>query len=223
MLKRRSREISIFNLSLLDVFASAMAAFLIIMIILLPYYERDAIAEQARIVELERALESSQNAQAQAEAARDAAEAQAQSARAEAERERQRADSLASRLARTFLVLYIRWNTRDDVDLHVIDPSGAEFYFEHKTRPGRPGELSEDTVNGPGNEVWEVRDTPPGGYRIFARLYKVKDTRKPVEVQGRVFHRDGSNPFPTVRLRETGDSVLITTIHVDEDGNVELR
>jgi hypothetical protein len=126
-------------------------------------------------------------------------------------------------LAHTFLVLYIRWNTIDDVDLHVIDPSGAEFYFEHKTRPGRPGELSEDTINGPGNEVWEVRDAPSGDYRIVAHLYKVKDRRKPVEVQGRVFHRDGSHAFPSVRLGKAGESALITTIQVDADGNVMLR
>ncbi|EIC23190.1 YfaP family protein [Thiorhodovibrio frisius] len=223
MLKRRSREISIFNLSMLDVFASAMAAFLIIMIILLPYYERDAIADQSRIAELQQALDATQAELASAEAAREAAEAETQSARAEAERQRQQAESLVSRLARTFLVLYIRWNTLDDIDLHVIDPSGAEFYFEHKTRPGRPGELSEDTINGPGNEVWEVRDAPPGRYQIFAQLYKDKDARKPAVVQGRVFHRDGSNAFPTVRLNRTSESALITTIQVDADGNVMLR
>ncbi|WPL17984.1 hypothetical protein Thiowin_03032 [Thiorhodovibrio winogradskyi] len=223
MLKRRSREISIFNLSMLDVFASAMAAFLIIMIILLPYYDRDAIAEQSWIAELEQDLNAAQEALSRSEAAHAATEAEAGAARAEAEQQQQRADRLASRLARTFLVLYIRWNTLDDIDLHVIDPSGAEFFFEHKTRSGRPGELSEDTVNGPGNEVWEVRDAPSGDYRIVAHLFKVKDRRKPVEVQGRVFHRDGSNAFPNVQLHRSDASVLITTIQVDNDGNVTLR
>lgn len=42
-LKKRNREISIFNLSMLDVFASAMGAFLIIMVVLLPYYRKHEI------------------------------------------------------------------------------------------------------------------------------------------------------------------------------------
>jgi hypothetical protein len=82
MLKRRSREISTFNLSMLDVFASAMAAFLIIMIILLPYYERDAIADRSQIAALRQALDATRDALASAEAAREAAEAQAQAAQA---------------------------------------------------------------------------------------------------------------------------------------------
>lgn len=81
MLKRRSREISIFNLSMLDVFASAMAAFLIIMIILLPYYERDAIADRSQIAALRQALDATRDALAKAEAAREAAEAQAEAFR----------------------------------------------------------------------------------------------------------------------------------------------
>lgn len=37
-MKKRNREINIFNISMLDVIASAMGSFLIIMVVLLPYY-----------------------------------------------------------------------------------------------------------------------------------------------------------------------------------------
>ncbi|WP_295399428.1 hypothetical protein [uncultured Thiocystis sp.] len=143
-MRRRSREINVFNLSMLDVIAGAMAAFLIVMVILLPYYDKDAIDQQAVIAELRQTLAQQQAALQAAQIEADAARAQAQASAAETARQRQRADALAQQLARTFLVLYVRWDTFDDVDLHVIDPSGAEFWWnEHKTLPGRPGELSE--------------------------------------------------------------------------------
>jgi hypothetical protein len=233
-MRRRNREINIFNLSMLDVISGAMAAFLILVVVLMPYYRKEHIDYQAIIAQLRQQLdEAARRAQTAERSAREAqtqaqaAVAQARSAQAaaqqEAQRQSQRADALARELARTFLVLYVRWNTGDDVDLHVVDPSGAEFYYEAKTIPGRPGELSEDTTVGPGNEVWEVRDAPPGDYRVYAKLFAVKDARKPVEIQGRVFHRDGSEAFSPGRLAAQGDKVPIATVRVDAEGNVSLR
>jgi hypothetical protein len=215
-MRARNREISIFNLSMLDVISGAMAAFLIIMVVLLPYYRKEHIDYQAAIDELRREL-----------AAADSAAAQARQRVAALEAELQRAEAsnaeLASKLAKTFLVLYVRWDTRDDVDLHIIDPAGAHFYFERKTIAGRPGVLSEDTIVGPGNEVWEVRDAPPGEYRVRVQLFEVKDPRKPIVVKGRVFHRDGSDSFDETRLsteREFADVAIIT---IAADGSVTLR
>jgi hypothetical protein len=242
--RRRNREINIFNLSMLDVIAGAMAAFLIIMIVLMPYYRKEHIDYQAIVAELQRQLAQAQH-QAQAAAARTAAaeeaaraaesaaadaaeqvraaQAAAAAANAQAQQQRERAEGLERRLAKTFLVLYVRWNTRDDIDLHVIDPSGAEFSFQRKTISGRPGELSEDTINGPGNEVWEIRDAPPGDYRVLVHLYAVKDCTKPVSIQGRVFHRDDSHAFSTVHLRTQGETVPVATIVVDAQGGVSVR
>jgi hypothetical protein len=254
----RRQALSTVNLAMLDVIAGAMAAFLIIMVILLPYYDKDALDQQVQVEVLQRSvadLEAAlRSARAEAEAARaqagqtadeaelrrtiaelqdalraaraEAASADAKAGRAEAEAERQaqRAEGLARQLARTFLVLYVRWDTLDDVDLHVIDPSGAEFYWDgHKTIPGRPGELSEDSIIGPGNEVWEIRDAPPGEYRIEVKLYGIRDARKPVVVRGRVFHRDGSAVFNDVSLSRLGERRRIATVRVDAQGGVSVR
>jgi len=260
-MRPRHREISTLNLAMLDVIAGAMAAFLILMVILLPYYERETVDQEALIAELRQALAEARAAQsaaasaaqaaqaqmiqAQADlaaaetqrnqaalaaaeiqetrAALAAAQAQASQAQAEAARQEARAEGLARQLARTFLVLYVRWDTHDDVDLHLTDPSGAEFWWDgHKTLPGRPGELSEDNILGPGNEVWEIREAPPGDYQVEVRLYQVRDSRKPVVVKGRVFHRDGSAVFPAVALAQRGQRERIATIRVDEDGGVRL-
>ncbi len=253
-MRPRHREINTLNLSMLDVIAGAMAAFLILMVILLPYYERETVNQEEIITELRQALTEARAVQSAAEsaartaqadlaaaetqrnqaalaaaeiqetrAALAAAQAQASQAQAEAARQAERAEGLARQLARTFLVLYVRWDTHDDVDLHLTDPSGAEFWWNgHKTLPGRPGELSEDNIVGPGNEVWEIREAPPGDYRVEVRLYQVRDTRKPVLVKGRVFHRDGSAVFPAVALAQRGQRERIATLRVDENGGVRL-
>ena len=227
----RHREISVFNLSMLDVIAGAMAAFLILMVILLPYYDQDATDRQAaldaarqRIAVLETALRDARAETAAAQAAAESAQTQAARSAAETASQEQRAETLARQLARTFLVLYIRWDSRDDVDLHVTDPSGAEFWWNgRKTVPGRPGELSEDAIMGPANEVWEIRDAPPGDYRIEANLYTIRDARKPILIQGRVFHRDGSLSFAPAPLSSPNQRARIATIHVDAAGQVSLR
>lgn len=243
-MRRRNREINIFNLSMLDVIAGAMAAFLIIMIVLMPYYRKEHIDYQAIIAELQAQLAQAQQqaqtaadrasaaeeaARAAQSAATDAAEqvraaqAAAAAANAQAQQQRERAEGLARELAKTFLVLYVRWNTRDDIDLHVIDPSGAEFSFQRKTISGRPGELSEDTTNGPGTEVWEIRDAPPGAYRVFVHLYAQQDRAQPATIQGRVFHRDGSDALRTAQLRTPGETAPVATIVVDAQGAVSIR
>ncbi len=235
-MRPRHREISTLSLSMLDVIAGAMAAFLILVVILLPYYEKETVNQEVLMAELRQAATAAQAAQAaehaaqvaqaqanQAQADMAAAQAQARQAQTEAERQQARAEGLARQLANTFLVLYVRWDTHDDVDLHLTDPSGAEFWWDrHKTVPGRRGELSEDNIVGPGNEVWEIRDAPPGDYRVDVRLYQVRDTRKPVVVKGRVFHRDGSEVFPEVALSQRGQRERIATIRVDEGGGVRL-
>ncbi len=242
----RRQALNTVNLAMLDVIAGAMAAFLIIMVILLTQADKTAVDQQpgidnlqicafgcasdktevdqqAQIDALRRGVAELEAALRAARAEAAAADAKASRAEAESERQAQRAEGLARQLARTFLVLYVRWDTLDDVDLHVIDPSGAEFFWGHKTIPGRPGELSEDSVIGPGNEVWEIRDAPAGEYRIEVKLYGIRDARKPVVVRGRLFHRDGSAVFNAVSLSRPGERRRIATVRVDAQGGVSVR
>lgn len=207
---------------MLDVISGAMAAFLIIMIVLLPYYTKDHIDYQAIIDSLQQQLQQA-NAQAD-EVQRQLAQVQDQLNEMQGQLNRAQAENqeLARRLAKTFLVLYIRWNTRDDVDLHVIDPSGAKFSFQRKTIPGRPGELSEDATVGPANEVWEIRDAPPGEYRVEVELYSSNGGDNPT-VDGRVFHRDGSEAFRQIRLTQERQPLSLARITVAADGAVSVR
>ena len=77
-MKKRSRELSIFSMSALDLFASALGAFILITVVLLPFFPNLNMSGQAQ----------AELAQAQAELA----QAQAQSEREKAELEREKAE-----------------------------------------------------------------------------------------------------------------------------------
>jgi hypothetical protein len=273
--KRLNREISVFNMSMLDVITGALGAFLMIMIILFPHYNRDTSELLAEIQEQEAriaALESEANAaqlaladaraevteaERRAEAAEELAEEAAAdleaavAARAEAERRANTADAelaeaerrareseterdrLRERLDKTFLVVLIQWQTdAQDVDMHVVDPSGAHFNFGRSTVDGRRGELSEDQTGGPGIEVWQIEEADPGEYRVYVKLYSRHGNPANPSVRGRVYFRDGRGDLRDMVLRVEDQDVevsgllmeqLMATIMVGADGSVSIR
>lgn len=288
-MKRFNRDINVFNMSMLDVITGALGAFLMIMIILLPHYERDsselladiqALEERIAILEedataTELALadaraeaaeaasraEAAEASTAAAEAERDAAVAAlaeaedrsdsadvalaaaerraetAEAARAEAQRRESEAeterDRLRERLDKTFLVVLAQWRTNDqDVDMHVVDPSGAHFYFGRRTVDGRMGELSEDQTSGPGIEVWQIEEADAGEYRIYVKLFSRSGNSANPSVRGRVYFRDGRGDLRDMVLSvedqntETSalsNEQLMGTILVGGDGSVTIR
>ncbi len=230
-MKPRNREINIFNLSMLDVISGAMGAFLIIMVILLPYYKKETIdyereLKQSRASEevARKAAQTVESAQRSAEAAARKAEESARAAQADADQNRQRAAAAAQQLAKTFLLVHIQWDTKyQDVDLHVVDPTGTEFSYEHKTYPGRPGTLSVDSQFGPGNEVWSNPSASPGDYRIYANLYNTHGVNDTPTVTGSVIHRDGSTALPPMQLSAARQKTLMATVTVSADGRVSIH
>ena len=121
-MKRRDRQISIFNLSMLDVMAGAMGVFLSIAVILLPYYKKDVVAQIEQLeqqlsdaeAQIEAARDSLQNAQVQATAAEDSAQAlSSELAQAEA-----RGDSLAQAIDRLGFTI-------SEKAVFVVDVSGS--------------------------------------------------------------------------------------------------
>ena len=308
-MKFRSREINVFGISALDLFASALGAFILISIVLMPYFlsemsqeveqMRQALAQsraaeaearkglaQSRTAEAEarKGLAQSRAAEAEARkrlarsraaeaearkglaqsraAAEEArknltqsrtAEAQARERLAQARRAREQCQQQTAacrrelggvrgaaaglrscraelqacekKLSKTFLAIVIKWPTdKHDVDLHVIDPAGEEFYFNRPIVPGRPGKLSADTEQGPGVEVWEVSNAPAGKYRVRYNLFNRWGNPADAIVEGGVYHRDGYYRFPRRRLSEEGrrHAVLVAVLTVKADGSVEI-
>ena len=206
-MKRRNREISIFSMSALDLFASALGAFILIAIAIFPYFPNTGRtagprppapaapgpALERQLEEIRRQLAEAQSRLAEArEEARDreenqnllvlvevegelaAARARLADAAADArdleeirdrlilaqgrlaaaqERERGLERALQDERRRKFLLITISWDRDDDVDLHIVDPRGREYYYAARRHAGSPAQFEEDTTHGPGNEV----------------------------------------------------------------------
>ena len=149
-----------------------------------------------------------------------------QPARSELQQCHAKLEACEEKLSKTFLAVVIQWPTRQhDVDLHIIDAAGAEFFYSEPRQPTRPGELSADTTTGPGVEIWEVTEAPPGEYRVLYNLYAHNDNPEDAIVKGGAYHRDGHDAFRERRLAREGrdNALLVAIITVGDDGNVEIE
>ena len=232
-MRLRSKEINVFNMSALDLFASALGAFILITLVLFPYFPNTGDSQErvdevkAELAQTEAELEqtgaeleqtSAELEQANAEMERlraqqkpdlerelqamreqlDACQAQREEAQAALNacqaqlRETEAADSALGacenrnrqmrqelqsapqQLRKKFVLVVISWSTNDDIDLHIIDPAGREYYYEKKFHSGSRAKLEEDNTRGPGNEIWlhpAGRTRPlPGVLQILQRL-----------------------------------------------------
>jgi uncharacterized protein YfaP (DUF2135 family) len=120
--------------------------------------------------------------------------------------------------------VHIQWGTKlQDVDLHVVDPTGTEYYYKHKSYPGRTGTLSVDSQFGPGNEVWSSPSASPGDYQVYANLYETHGINEIPTITGSVIHRDGSTVLPPTQLAAKQKKYLVATVRVGSDGRVSLQ
>jgi Ca-activated chloride channel family protein len=96
------------------------------------------------------------------------------------------------------------WDNRNDLDLHVVSPSGEEIYYGHK-RSFDGGELDVDmnvrgeTTKPVENIYWPKGGAPSGRYRVFVQNYRyherrggVTDFKVELWVNNEVSHFEGS-------------------------------
>lgn len=273
-MRRRNRDINIFNMSALDLFASALGAFILLAVVIFPYFPNTARAVVAppspppptpdpglrqqlddvqrqladaqrqlaearddagdledvrdRLAEVEDQLTASREQLAEAEHGASEAEdtrrrlAEAEERLAEArDREDRLQEDLEGERRRKFLLVTISWSRDDDVDLHIVDPRGNRYYYGARHYPGSPAQFEEDTVDGPGNEVWLHPRVEPGRYEIHYNLYS--RTSASVSVRGSVVHSHGRHELRAVPLSVEDDRQIVATVVVDGQGNVEVR
>ena len=271
-MKKRSREINVFSVSALDLFASALGAFILMALIFMVFFSmtsRDAgeseeiqaalerceaqlAAAQTRSSALESQLAAAEARSAEMEeqlaqtvdsAALQACRSQlaeAQAALAESEHalaacltERDAAGGLAEQLQRaedelencqralqkTFVLVIASWSSSDDVDLHVVDPAGREFYYQNRRAAGSPAALEEDNTHGPGNEVWLHPAADPGRYRVCYKLYRGSPT---ATVRGSILWQEGKIEIPNLGLTRVDQVRLAVEVLVDENGRITL-
>ncbi len=64
------------------------------------------------------------------------------------------------------------WDTRADIDIHVLEPGGSHIYWESRNG-NEGGELDVDDVDGygPENVYWVQGQGPPGDYKWYVHYY----------------------------------------------------
>ena len=116
------------------------------------------------------------------------------------------------------------WYCRNDLDLHIICPSGEEIYYSHmKSRCG--GFLDVDmnvggeTTKPVENIRWKKGKAPKGSYRVFVRNYDIHGNcaaatnfRVELEIDGKVQHFEGTTPKD-----KTGHSSDVICFEFDYD------
>ena len=229
-MKRRSREVNIFSMSALDLFASAMGAFILIAVVTLPFFPRTGdskigvteACEQLQNCESAVLLEATQQNLRICENVLETTQQALHRSEQNLQGAQQQLDSCMDQIKQKYLLVIMSWPSRSDIDLHVVDPAGREFYFAEPSFPGSQAALEEDNVNGPGNEVWLHPQATPGVYRVFYKLFN-KRGRGATTVRGLILYSDGRQEIPDRNMSREDEKVLVATIVVDSDGGVAVR
>ena len=140
-MRARNREFNILNMSFLDVICGAMGAFLIVMVILMPYYKKEAQDFLQSIGNLKQELAESSQRLEETETELDRAEKRIR----ELEQELQKSQSQNSALQRsvdevrkrrdTPLLVRLKWpSLLVDLDLYLVQPTGHAVGFACKKR-----------------------------------------------------------------------------------------
>ena len=246
-MKRPNREINIFGMSALDLFASALGAFILISLVLFPYFpnissappepppsvqdpetlqacQSDLAQTRKNLAQTLEELQISQEAQANL--------TQAQSALQESQKSLQKAQEklqhCAKKLRQKFLLVLMSWGNRgDDVDLFIRDPLGNVFFHDQKTNPGTPAKFEEDNRNGPGNEIWLHPQATSGKYEICYNYYESRKGINRVAVRGAYVTPAGRHSLGTTTLYTAGQGAASTqhvaSILIDRQGKATLQ
>ncbi|MER8937882.1 hypothetical protein NKH82_00020 [Mesorhizobium sp. M0915] len=219
-------------MSVLDMFASALGAFIMISIILFPYFNNTKLLEETRknleqtkalVVMVEGEVESKKKiVQKNDEELEKFPASTAALGKCQA-----RITACKAETTDTFLVIGVEWDERCDVDLYVTDPGGHQYYFIKKKFDGSEAELSLDMRDGPGIEVWQSPKAPPGEYKIAYKAPSCTALESPggeVLVKGWVIDRSaGRSALPDMRITNVAKDGDLATIAVNSDGSIAIQ
>lgn len=146
---------------------------------------------------------------------------------------KQRVESAGGQYKNVDIRASLIWNNRNDLDLHIVPPSGEEVYYGHK-RSACGGWLDVDmnvqgeTLKPVENIRWSQNEAPEGRYKVFVRNYAFHEQDKAptffkveIEIAGEIQHFEGTiSPN-----RETGpdSDQLMMEFHYDPRSARENR
>ena|ERR1700691_3712595 len=219
-------------MSVLDMFASALGAFIMVSIILFPFYTQDIDAQLTASIEALatkngelRSIQESVSEAEQRNARQKILVEEVQEQRRQSTRCRQELLVCVSALADTFLIVVMQWEDNIDLDLHVTDPQCRLFTWEINNKNGRqlPGteaQLSLDMGSGPGIEIWVEPSAKPGNYKI--EYLRRPRSGNSVTASGYFIDRTGRHPLPPKTMNDAARQVVAATLVLAADGKITI-
>lgn len=140
----------------------------------------------------------------------------------------QSTSQIATEGGRGSLKVNLKWNTYDDLDLHVIDPDGVEIYYgsrEHRCQDVL-GKLDIDANAGSShtrtpqeNIFWEDgKNAPLGRYKVFVVYFAKKDSFTEVPFTVTVYPDKGQSKVFTGIMYNANDRKNIVDFDYTENG-----
>lgn len=140
----------------------------------------------------------------------------------------QNTSQIATEGGRGSLKINLKWNTYDDLDLHVFDPDGFEIYYGKKQHQCQEvlGQLDIDANAGSShtrtpqeNIFWEDgKNAPVGHYRVSVVYYSKKDTFNSVPFTVTVYPGKGESKVFTGIVYNAKDRREIIEFDYSEKG-----
>ena len=232
-MRRPDRNIEVFSISVLDLFASALGAFIMCAIILYPYYKKDRTQElaeaKASLEQAEKNLISDKENLRKLQEEIKKQEPQALKAKEEIanlNRCHNETKTCRAELSKNFLMVQVKWQSNDAVNLHVTDTDNNEFFWAKTNRSGRDfpkskAQLRNPVVFGAGIAVWIDPAAKPGDYHIDYALRRAPAQN--IEVIGVVYDRNGMKSLPKKMLQSNALRVRAGTVQISNDGTVTVR
>jgi hypothetical protein len=226
-MRRPSRIIEIFSMSVLDLFASALAAFIMITVILFPYFNKHQQLEMAKkaVIDKDEKIKGTSEAIAQIDQKLEKAADELKKSETFAIQLKQcesAQSACRAALTQTFLVVGVEWEGRCDVDLYITDPAAREFSYRQKTIASSGAELSLDMMDGPGIEIWTEPSAAVGDYIIRYNIASCKGGR--AVVRGWVVDRsDSVRQLPQQTMQATDSMRTIAVVRVTTNGEALLQ
>jgi hypothetical protein len=194
-MRRRNREVNIFNMSLLDILCGALGAFCFMMLSLFP--------DHAKVKDLQARLQAAERT-GPGDASAGARARQAEQQLREAQKQLDKAQSEQS-----LLWFRVAWDTGQDVDLWVEGGGGKLCSPKPELIPAerRSGTCKFfDQTKGPTYEQGWFSDVAFAGawFRLFARLEKSNGVPGPVSVHGYMVARAPGQGGQVMNLADLG-------------------
>lgn len=206
-MKKKNRDLTVFSLSAIDLFCSALGVFMILCFIVFPYYRKEAPptppqptpAPPVPQVVIEKKVIASLTV----------------------------AISWKVRTARG-----AAFSDLDDIDLHVDAPAPNgtrhHYYYPRTERSfsDSPARLVTDSMRG-GSEVWVHPAVTPGVYNVSYVFFRKDGDRKDTELELLIISGEGKTKqitkiIPGNVKADSEKQVPLVSIRVDENGHVDF-